>query len=297
MAFLSLRLGWGAARLLVAPIALYYLLAAPSARAASRRFLARALRREPSWAERFRHIHSFAHVVLDRLFLLAGREAGVRIEVAGLSALTEAMAASAARGVLLFGSHLGSFEALRAFGRNSPLPVRATMYRANAGAYTRLMERLDPALARDTIEIGTPDAVLRMQEALARGEMVGLLADRLPPGARRRVLTLPFLGAPAPFPTAPFLLAVRLGVPAVQFFGLRTGKRAYRIEFASLTLHPTSETVGTLAARYVAALEAACRAHPFNWFNFHDVWTDDAPDAAAPRAAAVADGVGRPEAG
>ena len=295
MAFLSLRLGWRPARLLVGPIALYYLLAAPAARDASRRFLTRALGRAPSWAERFRHLRSFAHVLLDRMFLLAGRDAGFRIEVAGLDVLTGALDASAGRGALLFGSHLGSFEALRAFGRTSPVPARAAMYRANAGAYTRLMERLDPALARETIEIGTPDTVLRMREVLARGEMVGLLADRLPPagaGGRRRAISLPFLGDPAPFPAAPFLLAASLGVPAVLFFGIRTGPRAYRIEFATLSPDPARETPDALLARYVAALEERCRAHPFNWFNFHDVWAA-APGRALP---AAAGGVERPAA-
>ncbi|MBS0561257.1 MAG: hypothetical protein JSR21_14515 [Proteobacteria bacterium] len=299
MAFLSLRLGWGAARLLVGPIAIYYLFAAPEAREASRRFLARALGRAPTWAERFRHLRTFADVLLDRLFLLAGRDAGFRIEVEGLEALTAALDASAGRGVLLFGSHLGSFEALRAFGRTSPVPVRATMYRANAGAYTRMMERLDPALAREIIEIGTPDSVLRMQEVLARGEMVGLLADRLPPaqgsragaGGRRRARPVPFLGDPAPFPTAPFVLAARLGVPAVLFFGIRTGPRAYRIAFATLSADPAREAPDSLLARYVAALEARCRAHPFNWFNFHDVWAP-APSVSPGGAARAADAAG-----
>jgi predicted LPLAT superfamily acyltransferase len=29
---------------------------------------------------------------------------------------------------------------------------------------------------------------------------------------------------------------------------------------------------------YVAQLEALCRAHPYNWFNFHDFWREE--DAA-----------------
>ena len=27
---------------------------------------------------------------------------------------------------------------------------------------------------------------------------------------------------------------------------------------------------------YVARLEAMCRAYPYNWFNFHDFWLEDA---------------------
>ena len=28
---------------------------------------------------------------------------------------------------------------------------------------------------------------------------------------------------------------------------------------------------------YIARLEALCRAAPYNWFNFHDFWAEDAP--------------------
>ena len=290
MAWLSLSLGWHAARLLLGPAALYFLLSTPPARANSRAFLRRALGRDPGWRERFRHFLAFANVLLDRVYLLAGRDAAYRVEIHGLEALTEALAAAEGRGCLLLGSHLGSFEVLRAFGRTAPVPVRGTMYRANAGAFTSLLERLDPTLLRNTIEIGTPDAMLRVQEALARGELVGFLADRLPDGARRRAARVDFLGAPALFPTAPLLLAARLGVPAVQFFGIRTAPRTYRIEFAPLALAQAPADVAGGVARYVRALELRCRLHPFNWFNFHDFWHDPAGGAAS--AAGV--GIARP---
>jgi predicted LPLAT superfamily acyltransferase len=28
---------------------------------------------------------------------------------------------------------------------------------------------------------------------------------------------------------------------------------------------------------YLGRLEALCRAHPYNWFNFHDFWQEDPP--------------------
>ena len=152
----------------------------------------------------FRHLFTFACVLLDRLFLLSNRLRHFRIDAAGVGHVTSALAQ--ARGCVLLGSHLGSFEVLRAFARQSPVPVKILMYRANSGAYSRLVERLDPTLADAIIEIGTPEAMLRVRESLERGEMVGILADRAPAG--QKMVSVPFLGDPASLPTGP-LSAVR----------------------------------------------------------------------------------------
>ncbi|HUZ62665.1 MAG TPA: hypothetical protein VMU82_03025, partial [Acetobacteraceae bacterium] len=244
MIWLALHLGWRAGRVLLYPITAYFFLAAPTARRASARFLGRALGRPAGPAAVFRHLHSFAAMLLDRAFFLAGRSGDFTLSVAGLEQLTAALAQG--RGVVLLGGHLGSFEALRAFGRTAPVPVRMLMYRANRGAFSQAMETLDPTLAAAVIEIGAPEAMLAVREAILRGEIVGILADRAPEpaarpgpgevgrggagGAARRV-RVPFLGAEAGFPAGPFLLAAGLGAPVLLFFGLCTGKRRYELRF------------------------------------------------------------------
>ena len=57
------------ARLLLGPIVGYFLLFSPAARAASDDYLARVLGHPPGWRDRWRHFHSFASTLLDRLFL------------------------------------------------------------------------------------------------------------------------------------------------------------------------------------------------------------------------------------
>ncbi len=293
MIWISLRLGWRTGRMLLYPIAAYFLLFAPSARRASARFLARALGRPAGAWGVCRHLFAFAAMLLDRVFLLAGRSAGFRVAVTGLEDLTAAL--EQGRGVVLLGAHLGSFEALRAFGRTAPVPVRMLMYRANMGAFSRAMDRLDPSFAESVIEIGAPEAMLQVREAVARGEIVGILADRTPEpaaaaagggagGATRRV-SVPFLGADARFPAGPFLLAAGLGAPVLLFFGLCTGPRRYELCFepfaARLDLPRAgrAEALRRVVLCYADRLADRARAHPFQWFNFHDVW-DPPPNAA-----------------
>jgi hypothetical protein len=289
--WLTLRLGWWVGQVLLFPITLYFFVTLPRARVASRQYLGRILGRAATAGEVWRHFFTFACVTLDRICFLANRAERFRIAVRGQDSLEAALAAG--RGCILLGSHLGSFEVLRAFGRDSPVPVKALMYRGTTGALSTFMEALDPAIRQDVIEIGSPAAMLRVRESLARGEIVGILADRAPPRTQR-FARADFLGAPASFPTGPLALAATLEVPVVLFFGLRQGLRDYQI-----ILEPFSERIEPgparrgkalqlLARRYAARLEHHCRRNPYNWFNFYDFWEQRRNVAAADDAGGVA---------
>lgn len=287
-------LGWRFGRLLLLPITAWFLASTPAARAASREYLGRALGRRATVADVARHIHAFAVSILDTPFLLADRAERFRIEVAGLDHLMRAL--EAGRGCLLLGSHLGSYEVLRHFARGCPVPVRPMMYRRNAGVLSGLLDRLDPLQRERVIEIGPPESLLRAREALARGEIVGILGDREPAGGR--VATVPFLGAPAAFPTGPMLLIAALGAPVVSFRAVCVGRRRYAVTFAPFAdcVAPSrpdrSRDVTAAVARFAAFVEAGCRAHPHQWFNFFSFWTGaaDATDTQSEAPAPV--GVG-----
>jgi predicted LPLAT superfamily acyltransferase len=286
MIWITLGLGWQVGHALLYPITAYFFLFSRGVRRASDRFLGRALRRRATAREIFRHLFTFSCVLLDRLFLLSDRLQHFQIDVTGLEHVTSALARG--RGCVLLGSHLGSFEVLRAFGRQSPVPVRVLMYRANAGSYSRLVERLDPTLVDAIIEIGTPEAMLLVRESLARGEMVGILADRAPDG--QKMVTLPFLGAQAAFPTGPFVLCAALGAPVVLFFGIHTGLRRYEVRFEAFADRivaeraTRTEDITRWLRRYVGRLDELGRAYPFNWFNYYDFW--DVPSPTPPLLAA-----------
>jgi predicted LPLAT superfamily acyltransferase len=304
MIWLTLGLGWRVGQALLYPITGYFFLVSRGAHSASGQFLARVFGRPATRREIFRHLFTFSCVLLDRLFLLSNRLRHFHINITGLDTVTSALGQS--RGCILLGSHLGSFEVLRACARQYPVPVNILIYRANNGAYSRLMERLDPTLADAIIEIGAPEAMLRVRESLDRGEMVGILADRAPAG--QKMLAVPFLGEPAPLPTGPLSLCAALGAPVVIFYGIRTGTRRYEIHFElfadRIVLQRSRRTEDTAdwVIRYARRLETYCRIYPFNWFNFYDFW-DHGTHAAPPsqvRTAVGADaitGVGGPRGG
>ena len=266
-------------RWLLYPTALYFLFAVPKARAASLQFLQRVLPRPPGLLQVFRHYLHFATAVMDRAYLLRDDLDGFQIEVVGEATVEKVRLAK--KGGFLVGAHLGSFEALRALGReNLDQPrIVMVMYEENARMINEALAALNPDLGQDIIGLGRVDSMIRVKHALDGGAIVGILADRLldiecSPDDQRIVS---FLGSPAAFPVGPFRMAALLKRPVVLMLGLYLGGNRYRLVFENL-YDFTSVTGNRQAAveeavrRYVGRLEHYTRAYPYNWFNFFDVW-------------------------
>ena len=296
MVWISLRLGWHLAYALLFPITLYFYLYSWGARRNSLDFLSRALARPARGRDVFLQYFAFAAVILDRVYLLASRSAQYDVRLVGVEHLTAGLAAG--RGCLMLGAHVGSFEILRAVAPRERLTIKALMHRPAVNPLTSVLERIDPALRHDIIEIGAVDALLRVREALAGGAIVGVLADRAPEGLRRRPgkhIAVDFFGAPAAFPTGPLLMAAALEVPVVLFFGVWLGPRRYEVRFepfAQKIVLDGDRRAGLRLwiGRYADRLAACCRAHPYNWFNLYNFWGQVADEADGRTPAAARDG-------
>ena len=275
IATLTLRVGRSVGRLLLYPICSYFLVFSRSARAASGDYLMRVYGHEPTWLERFRHYHCFARQILDRAHLLANGLVGFDCAIEGLEILEAAIAKR--RGVLLLGSHLGSFEMMRVLAHvHSPVSVKVLMHEANAGKLTSVFASLNSELPRQVIALGRPETMLEVRDALRAGNVVSLLADRVLSGDRVRMCE--FLGAPAPFAEGPFVLAGTLGAPVLLFSALQIEGDRYRIRiepFADrIDISPRvrDAELARACSRYAKWLEERCREAPYNWFNFYDFW-------------------------
>lgn len=279
MVWITLHLGRPIGRLLLYPIALYFLATATAARRGSRLYLRRVLGREPGWRELFHHIHCFAATILDRVYFLSGRLQPFAMEIFGDRLISDQ--AESGQGCLLLGSHLGSFEALRAIGMTlRRFPIRILMNTAHNRGITDFLNTLNPMLAQAILPIGGPDTLLRVQESVMRGYMVGVLGDRVVAG--EKTARVRFFDRETAFPAGPLLLAALVGCPVILFFGLYRGGNRYEVHFETLAERIVldrrcrQEQLAIWVQRYADRLEHYARLAPYNWFNFYDYWEEEA---------------------
>lgn len=282
------------ARVLLLPITLYFLARRHAERRDSRAYLARVLDRRPTLWHVARHIHTFAATILDRLFLLLENTRRFAVDVSGLEPLHRHL--DAGRGVLVFGSHLGSFEVLRVLSRQRPnVKVRVVLDKAHSAMVTQVLDALNPDVAATVIDAGQdgPSIVMAIKAAAEEGALVALLVDRVHAGEPH--VHVPFLGAPAAFPTSPWLIAAVLKLPVVLAFGLYRGGNRYDLCFENFSEGVDIPRVGraqaiaALIQRYAERLEHHVRSAPYNWFNFYDFWKrNDDPSTPASTVAPLA---------
>jgi len=275
MAWVAQALGRPVVRALLYPICLYYLCASPQANGALRRYYEQLQGHAPSWVVLFRHYHSFASTILDRVFCLRGRFDLFDIRIHGLEVLDGALARG--RGCLLLGSHLGSFEVVRAVGLSrKQIAVKVLMDEQNAPLFRALIQELNPAVAETVIQVGGVDTMLQVQECLAQGGVVGIMGDRLT--ADDQSVRCEFLGEEAAFPSGSVRLAHAVRAPVVLFFGLYRGGNRYDIhlellsESIQLSAEHRQDDVRRWTQRYAGRLAYYSREAPDNWFNFYDFW-------------------------
>lgn len=272
----TLRLfGRGAAAGLLWLVCWYFFAFSGTARRASAEFFTRLeLPRQIH-----RHLWTFARVAADRLLFLTGDTKDLTVHLHGHEHIM-ALAASK-RGGLLLGAHLGSFEAMRSLAAQYDVPLLVVADFRNARRINALLERFSPELRVRLLELdpSVPTGLLAAKDAIERGELVAVLADRATARDARDVI-VPFLGGTARFPAGAHVLAALLQCPVFFVCALFEAPGTYQVHCVPLAERvelPRADRAGALqreVERYARVLEDFTRHSPLNWFNFFPFWVD-----------------------
>jgi predicted LPLAT superfamily acyltransferase len=275
IAWIAAHIGRWGARLLMYPITLYFVITARSARRTSYEYLKRLRGESARWWHVFRHFHCFAATILDRVYLLRGDFERFGITVHGNEIVHRQIESH--KGSILLGSHLGSFELLRALGvMQQSFSLKVLMDPLHNENITRFFDALNREIAATVIAPDRPDTLIRVKESLDAGCFVGMLGDRVSGGDK--TTQCQFLDAPATFPAGPVLLAALMRCPVILFFGLYRGGNRYEIYFEhfadeiDLDRVRRAENIQLWMQRYAERLEHYSRLAPYNWFNFYPFW-------------------------
>ena len=260
------------------PVVLFYTLTARAGRAASLQYQERLFgpSRGPgqSFARAYRHILAFARTLVDRALIATRGKDIFECSHHGLEHLQAAAAAK--KGAVLITAHVGNWEVASGLleGRLTAR-VALVAYRGEEERLARYLERASGPKPR-IIAVGESDLTsLAILHALRDGELVSMQGDR-PMGPR--VVRVPFLGAEAPFPVGPFIVAAVSGAPVISTFNVQIGRTSYRfiadppLWYAFDRSRDRQDQLREWVEAYVRRLEALVREYPMQWFNFYDFW-------------------------
>jgi KDO2-lipid IV(A) lauroyltransferase len=231
------------------------------------------------WAA-LRMFSEFAFCTSEALERYSSRPRPVRIERPAQDAVLAAL--EQGHGVVVVTGHIGSWDIAAKGLRDAPCAVHVVMARETDAA---TQEFVESARARAGVQVVLADesvfSSLRLIRALRRNEIVAIQLDRV--AGAGGVRWLPFLGAPAPFPSGPFVLARLAGSPVIPVFAPRLGRRHYRVEIGEPVAVPRAArdplVLDRVMGEVVAQLEEAVRRYPWQWFQFAPFWPD--PELAA----------------
>ena len=280
-------------RVVLYPVLLWYMVTKPEARASSSDYLRRiatfqgASRIRPGMVTVLRHFASFAENLLDKMLLWSGLFKTDRVEFHGQEQMVALMAAQ--RGGLLICSHLGNLELCRILSRRVGFKLTVLVHTKHAQIFNRLLGQLDPKSQLNLMQVTeiSPATAVLLSEKIGRGEFVAIAGDRIPVSSSPRVVLAKFLGATAPFPVGPYILASLLQCPTYLMFSMRTGHTSeIHFELFRESIHlphkGRDEALANLVGEYARRLEHFCLRAPLQWFNFYDFWhlpALDTPDA------------------
>ncbi len=223
----------------------------------------------------YRNYFIFGQVLLDKTATLAGFRSKFTFDFEGEQYLREMAAGNS--GCLLISAHLGNFEMAGHMLERLDSSVNIIMLDAE---YQRIKNYLSSITQKSfhVIAIREDNAhVFEINTALENKEILCIHGDRFLEGSK--TLEIEFLGEKARFPTGPFYLAMKFGIPVSFVFAMKERKSHYHF-YATPPKHyqqqgnPASrdEMLKTIIQDYINQVEQKLRQYPDQWFNYYNFW-------------------------
>lgn len=266
------------AYLLLFFVVCYYTLFRPSVRARSLPYLGRRFPgRAPLAGLRdcFRLNLGIGRILVDRAVLGILGPGSLKVNLSRLPELKALL--SEGRGLLLVTAHVGSWQLAMDSLRALETGVSLLMHREEGDLDRQFFEhRGEGSPFRIIDPAGYLGGTLEMLQVLKQREVLCIMGDRVLGGESGRI-GVDFLGGTVELPISPYKLASATGAPIAVIFPYRTADGWYALQIARVIRVPASlgrpsAAYLPYAAQFAAALEGFVAEHPYQFFNFFDMW-------------------------
>ena len=254
----------------------YYVILRPSVYRCSKYYLQR---RFPSdnllkrYLRLFRYIYSFGQALIDQLYFGFVGESKFKLEFEREPEIIDLLSK---KPVIFLMSHVGFWEVSMAgsarFNKTINVMVNQDFDKDKRKSFYDIREKKFNLINVSDSYGGMVEAA----NALLRGEALGVTGDR---AEGWRYKCVPFLGAPAKFPTIAQQLAVATGASVIALFTSKRGKYRIHIDWKDISTDvlgdqklTKDEQIEGMLKKYAEALEMHIQNHPYLWFNFFDFW-------------------------
>ena len=282
--YLMIRFGGRRAAYALLYVVVFYYVLLPSVRKKCNYYLARRFPQAGAWT-RFRNSYlmtlDLGKVLVDRALVgILGPEQ-IQVELRGKAELLEVLAEN--KGMILVNAHVGCWQvAMSALGFMNT-PVNLLMQQEDDDIDRHYFEHAGIECPYQIIDPrGDLGGVLKMVEVLKRGEVLSVMGDRML-GEDRNGVDVEFMGGTVTMPFSAYKLASATGAPIVVLFSYKTGADSYELKLYKTIRVPPGLGRGNSVFRpyvreFAETLEVFCSEHPFQFFNFFDMWQNQSPD-------------------
>ncbi|MBN1506049.1 MAG: lysophospholipid acyltransferase family protein [Sedimentisphaerales bacterium] len=181
------------------------------------------------------------------------------------------------RGLIILSSHVGCWQVAMAAFALLRVPVHIVMHKEAGDVDPRWFHYAGRQAPFAVIDPAQPmGGVLQMIAALKDNYVLAMMGDRVF-GGDPNTLPARFLGAPVHFPVSPYRLASMQGSPIAVVSSYKAAYSHYQVEMTHIIRVPAglgraNAAYAPYLHEYVEVLEDFTAAHPWQFFNFHDMW-------------------------
>ncbi len=225
-----------------------------------------------------RHFFAFGTSIIDRVTFSVKKRHPFSFSLINKECLSDCL--KQGQGGILLSAHIGNWEV----GGSSLFdyygaPVNAVMldneYHHIKEVYKNSIEQR--RFKTIVIKEDALSFIIEIKAALARNELVCIHGDRVLAG---KTEVLPFFNHDAEFPSGPFKIAAITKAPLIPVFALKAGLFKYTFKaYDPIRIEPDKENgmeaaIQQAMTTYLAILEEEVKKHPYQWYNFYDIWLD-----------------------
>ncbi len=224
----------------------------------------------------YRNYYTFGQVLLDKFAILGGLKGKFTYNFDGEHFLQQM--ANEKTGGIIITAHMGSFETAGQLLERINTRINLIMLDAEHQQIKKYVSDVLVNKGINIIAIQTDlSHIIPISNALINKELIAIAGDRFMNDSK--VYKVDFLGKKAIFPSGPFYLAARFGVPVTYAFAMKESKTHYHF-FASQPIYipkmgnkeEQEKVLLQYVENYAKEFEKMVKQYPYQWFNYYPFW-------------------------